>query len=142
MKRTAFTLVELLIVVFIIGLLASLLLPAVQHVREAARTSQCQSNLHQLGIGIHEYESASGFLPLYCKWRRDDYLLVCPLKDELGLSDYRQNYSDSYPIKRTALMEDYQLPSDKIGIVQDPQAVHHDLVNMLYLDGHVSTTTY
>ena len=62
-RRTAFTLVELLVVVAIIGVLVALLLPAVQAAREAARQSSCKNNLKQLGVGMHNFESARRGLP-------------------------------------------------------------------------------
>jgi prepilin-type N-terminal cleavage/methylation domain-containing protein len=62
-RRVGFTLVELLVVIAVIGVLASMLLPAVQAAREAGRRLQCMNNLSQLIIAVHNYEMAHDVLP-------------------------------------------------------------------------------
>ena len=63
-RRVGFTLIELLVVIAIIAVLIALLLPAVQSAREAARRIQCNNNLKQIGLGMHNYHSSNNSFPL------------------------------------------------------------------------------
>lgn len=62
-RRRGFTLIELLVVITIIAILVAILLPAVQAAREQARRSQCQNNLKQIGLALHNYHNVHKRFP-------------------------------------------------------------------------------
>ncbi len=93
---SAFTLVELLVVITIIGILIALLLPAVQAAREAARRMQCSNNLKQFALGSHNYHLDHNMLP-YClasdnrnqnnAQRRNWIVALLPYIEQSGIFD-------------------------------------------------------
>ena len=92
---SAFTLVELLVVIAIIAMLVTLLLPAVQAAREAARMSACKNNLRQLGLSLLNYDSANDVFPIglysgFGAFREDGYgwaSKLLPFMEEQALHD-------------------------------------------------------
>lgn len=78
-QRRGHTLVEMLVAIAIAGLLISIFLPAVQASRESMRQTQCASNLRQLGLGLHAFESSHGHFP---------YTGSSPKKGRMALSPH------------------------------------------------------
>ena len=126
-SRGGFTLIELLVVIAIIAILVALLLPAVQQVREAARKSQCQDHLHNIVIGIHNYESAFKMLPPrqtgtgtnqtgLQRNRMSGFYCILPFVEQKPLYDTVQAtqlepWNNSDPFK--AILDVYNCPSDQ-----------------------------
>lgn len=94
--RRGFTLIELLVVIAIIAILVALLLPAVQQAREAARRSQCKSNMKQLGIAMHNYHDVYSTLPNGTTstssghWGLSWWARILPYTDQTGLFEALQ----------------------------------------------------
>ena len=106
-SKNAFTLVELLVVIAIIAMLVTLLLPAVQAAREAARNTQCLNQVRQMALAWLNHESAQGFYPSSgwgWRWQGDPDRGYG--KDQPGGCFYDILYDRYQRIKRTLLLGD------------------------------------
>jgi prepilin-type N-terminal cleavage/methylation domain-containing protein len=127
--RRAFTLVELLVVIAIIGVLVSLLLPAVQAARAAARRTQCMNNLRQIGLALYSFHDANQALPqIEVDWVRipgpnfknewswrTNLLPFMEMQARFDQIDFDMNYTDFFSARKDLgqiLVPDYACPSD------------------------------
>jgi prepilin-type N-terminal cleavage/methylation domain-containing protein len=146
--RRGFTLVELLVVIAIIGVLVALLLPAVQAAREAARRSECQNNLKNIALAIHNYHDVIKTLPpggitlgnccgtdSHTNWA----IAILPFLEQQNLFDlYDQNVPNEHANNanvRTRLVPTYVCPSDSSGPFNTLQPASGNGSGLQYMPG-------
>jgi prepilin-type N-terminal cleavage/methylation domain-containing protein len=103
-SRRAFTLVELLVVIAIIGILVALLLPAVQAAREAARRTQCNNNLKQMGLALHNHHDTYKIFPTGGTWPWEAQPLAHPTPQ-----NQNGGYGPGWPFQILPFMEQANL---------------------------------
>jgi prepilin-type N-terminal cleavage/methylation domain-containing protein/prepilin-type processing-associated H-X9-DG protein len=156
-RRKAFTLVELLVVIAIIGILVALLLPAIQAAREAARRTQCQNCMKQLGLGLQNYHNTHNRFPSNSLWsvgsstncgvpivttpadRKGTYLVkLLPYIEETAISSmlsFDKDIHDQFENTTGAYPQSPQLRETPIGVFRCPS----DTFPMISSDGALSS---
>jgi prepilin-type N-terminal cleavage/methylation domain-containing protein len=114
-RRVAFTLVELMVAIAIAAILIAILLPAIQAARAAARRSQCQSNLRQIGVALANYESQHRMWPGGASRGLSWQLSLLPQLEQPSLAaliDYSQLGDDAAWQIRGIVLSTYVCPED------------------------------
>jgi prepilin-type N-terminal cleavage/methylation domain-containing protein/prepilin-type processing-associated H-X9-DG protein len=119
MVRRAFTFVEVLVVLAIIGILVALLLPAVQYTRESARRIQCSSNVKQILLAVHQYEGVNRIIPPGNSKGFSFLAAVIPYVEQdvffqelYGRIDVNVNPMDGNGVANKTVVPLFQCPSD------------------------------
>lgn len=122
-KNSGFTLLELLISVAMLAALLSLLLPAIQGLRERARRTACQNKLHQMGIGLSSYEATHQQFPLS---QLVHFGLLPHMESNISLADVPSGHVGSLPNEGELAL--FACPSEPEGIT-----THEHLAKLNYL---------
>lgn len=117
-RPAGFTLIEVLVVIGIIGLLAALLIPAVQVAREAGRSSQCKSNIRQICMALHGFEATHKTLPPGSSLKGGVFVSLLPFIEQQNVIELFDSLDPSLPIDERWVainripIANYECPSD------------------------------
>src|SRR6478609_6442779 len=78
-RRRAFSLVELMVVIALLGIMIAMLLPAIQAARERSRATACSNHMKQVGLALNDFESTHGHFPKGGEGRFDRSLSPAPM---------------------------------------------------------------
>jgi len=104
-RRAGLTILEVLIAIGVIGLLMAILIPAVSAAREASRRTQCESNLHQVGVAIQSYESAERAFP-----RMDFTFCLLPYIGHQNIHDLYKDVDSTEPFAELKPINPHVIP--------------------------------
>jgi prepilin-type N-terminal cleavage/methylation domain-containing protein/prepilin-type processing-associated H-X9-DG protein len=122
-QQGGFTLIELLVVIAIIGVLVSLLLPAVQKVREAANRMSCQNNLKQIGLALNNYHAQNGcFPPSWLTIGQPGSTWIARILPLIEQDNLYKGYDFSKTWDNQGLVNGAPLASTKLAIMTCPSA--------------------